>query len=104
MKHIEKKKNIKKMLVDKFSENLPDALSKDYNILDTLSNYYDILDKLSNDFNILYKLSNAYNLLDKLSNDYNLLEKLSNDYNIGIGQNVNENTFLIYVEFIRLKT
>ena len=35
------------MLLDKFSENLPDALSKDYNILDTLSNYYDILDKLS---------------------------------------------------------
>ena len=82
------------MLTDKFSENLPDALSKDFNIFDTLSNYYDILDKLSNDFNILYKLSYAYNLLDKLSNDYN----------IGIGQNVNENTFLIYVEFIRLKT
>ena len=72
------------MLFDKFSENLPDALSKDYNILDTLSNYYVILDKLSNDFNMLYKLSN--------------------DYNIGIGQNVNENTFLIYVKFIRLKT
>ena len=35
------------MLADKFSENLPNALSKDYNILDTLSNYYDILDKLS---------------------------------------------------------
>ena len=35
------------MLPDKFLENLPDALSKDYNILDTLSNYYDILDKLS---------------------------------------------------------
>ena len=61
------------MLLDKFSENLPDALSKDYNILDTLSNYYDVLDKLSNDFNILYKLSNAYNL--------------SNDYDIGIELN-----------------
>ena len=82
------------MLPDKFSENLPDALSKDYNILDKLFNYYHIPDKLYNDFNMLYKLSNAYNLLDKLFNDYN----------IGIGQNVNENTFLIYVEFIRLKT
>ena len=62
------------MLPDKLSENLPDALSNDYDIWDKLSNYCDILDKLSN------------------------------DYNIGIGQNVNENTFLIYVEFIRLKT
>ena len=59
MKHIKnKKKLIKiKMLQDKFLEKLPDALSKDHNILDTLSNYYVILEKLSNDFNMLYKLS-----------------------------------------------
>ena len=41
------------MLLDKLSENLPDALSDDYDIWDKLS------DKM------LYKLSNAYNLLDK---------------------------------------
>ena len=35
------------MLLHNFSDNLPNALSKDYNILDTLSNYYDVLDKLS---------------------------------------------------------
>ena len=48
------------MLPEIFSENLPEALSKDYNILD---NYYDILDKLSN----------YYDILDKLSNDFNKL-------------------------------
>ena len=56
------------MLPDKQSENLPDALSNDYNIWDKLSNYCDIL--------------------DKLYNDYNLLDTLSNDYNIATGQNV----------------
>ena len=30
------------MLPDKLSENLPDALSNDYDILDRLSNDYDI--------------------------------------------------------------
>ena len=50
------------MLPDKLSENLPDALSNDYDIWDKLSNYCDILDKLSN----------YYNLLDRLSNDYDI--------------------------------
>ena len=56
------------MLPDKLSENLPDALSNDYDIWDKLSNYCDIL--------------------DKLSNDYNSLDRLSNDYDIAIWQNV----------------
>ena len=56
------------MLPDKLSENLPDALSNDYDTLDKLSNYCAIL--------------------DKLSNDYNSLDRLSNDYDIAIGQNM----------------
>ena len=51
------------MLPDKLSENLPDALSNDYDIWDKLSNYCDILDKLSNDYNISPIL---------LSNDYDI--------------------------------
>ena len=56
------------MLPDKLSENLPDALSNNYDTWDKFSNYCDILDKLSNDYNLLDKLSNDYNLLDNLSN------------------------------------
>ena len=72
------------------SENLPDILFNEYDILDKLSPYSDILDKLSND----------YNILDNLSKDNNLLKKWSNNYDKAIGHTFN----ICQVDVLNIKT